>query len=209
MTRVAWVLTDRSSRTAAFARFHPRSGFDAVKEPSRWRSTCHKTTDAAICCARGRPIIVEWERDARHSAGLSLVRFKQQYPKLEVGSVLELKTELELRAKSGSAVELKDTKCCMKERERVSHVRENKTFHFKERETSLWPSAAPAQAATVTCSEIYQLRPVYVSVRVNRPRQHRRYDFNTDNRKSKTNRRDPAALAPRRGEHVKVDLIPI
>ncbi|GBP22119.1 hypothetical protein EVAR_94159_1 [Eumeta japonica] len=27
------------------------------------------------CCARGRPIIVEWERDARHSAGLSLVRF--------------------------------------------------------------------------------------------------------------------------------------
>ncbi|GBP55053.1 GTP cyclohydrolase 1 [Eumeta japonica] len=24
--------------------------------------------------ARGRPIIVEWERDARHSAGLSLVR---------------------------------------------------------------------------------------------------------------------------------------
>ncbi|GBP48386.1 hypothetical protein EVAR_96425_1 [Eumeta japonica] len=27
-----------------------------------------------ICCARGRPIIVEWERDARHSAGLSLVR---------------------------------------------------------------------------------------------------------------------------------------
>ncbi|GBP92060.1 hypothetical protein EVAR_67788_1 [Eumeta japonica] len=26
------------------------------------------------CCARGRPIIVEWERDARHSAGLPLVR---------------------------------------------------------------------------------------------------------------------------------------
>ncbi|GBP78762.1 hypothetical protein EVAR_63447_1 [Eumeta japonica] len=24
-----------------------------------------------LCCARGRPIIVEWERDARHSAGLS------------------------------------------------------------------------------------------------------------------------------------------
>ncbi|GBP90573.1 hypothetical protein EVAR_68261_1 [Eumeta japonica] len=24
-----------------------------------------------VCCARGRPIIVEWERDARHSAGLS------------------------------------------------------------------------------------------------------------------------------------------
>ncbi|GBP65946.1 hypothetical protein EVAR_50295_1 [Eumeta japonica] len=29
---------------------------------------------ATLCCARGRPIIVEWERDARHSAGLSLVR---------------------------------------------------------------------------------------------------------------------------------------
>ncbi|GBP29243.1 hypothetical protein EVAR_20606_1 [Eumeta japonica] len=28
----------------------------------------------SLCCARGRPIIVEWERDARHSAGLSLVR---------------------------------------------------------------------------------------------------------------------------------------
>ncbi|GBP68613.1 hypothetical protein EVAR_43944_1 [Eumeta japonica] len=26
---------------------------------------------AGQCCARGRPIIVEWERDARHSAGLS------------------------------------------------------------------------------------------------------------------------------------------
>ncbi|GBP83240.1 hypothetical protein EVAR_52041_1 [Eumeta japonica] len=26
---------------------------------------------AEQCCARGRPIIVEWERDARHSAGLS------------------------------------------------------------------------------------------------------------------------------------------
>ncbi|GBP60345.1 hypothetical protein EVAR_91380_1 [Eumeta japonica] len=30
--------------------------------------------DDFTCCARGRPIIVEWERDARHSAGLSLVR---------------------------------------------------------------------------------------------------------------------------------------
>ncbi|GBP70454.1 hypothetical protein EVAR_52795_1 [Eumeta japonica] len=25
----------------------------------------------SLCAARGRPIIVEWERDARHSAGLS------------------------------------------------------------------------------------------------------------------------------------------
>ncbi|GBP11943.1 hypothetical protein EVAR_74563_1 [Eumeta japonica] len=30
--------------------------------------------DRGKCCARGRPIIVEWERHARHSAGLSLVR---------------------------------------------------------------------------------------------------------------------------------------
>ncbi|GBP62213.1 Protein sly1 homolog [Eumeta japonica] len=34
----------------------------------------HNLLDFAKCCARGRPIIVEWERDARHSAGLSLVR---------------------------------------------------------------------------------------------------------------------------------------
>ncbi|GBP00298.1 hypothetical protein EVAR_894_1 [Eumeta japonica] len=31
-------------------------------------------TGAQASAARGRPIIVEWERDARHSAGLSLVR---------------------------------------------------------------------------------------------------------------------------------------
>ncbi|GBP18215.1 hypothetical protein EVAR_9057_1 [Eumeta japonica] len=31
------------------------------------------------CCARGRPIIVEWERDARHSAGLSLVRYSKRH----------------------------------------------------------------------------------------------------------------------------------
>ncbi|GBP46374.1 hypothetical protein EVAR_36353_1 [Eumeta japonica] len=35
---------------------------------------CGPTSRPADCCARGRPIIVEWERDARHSAGLSLVR---------------------------------------------------------------------------------------------------------------------------------------
>ncbi|GBP45994.1 hypothetical protein EVAR_24187_1 [Eumeta japonica] len=32
------------------------------------------------CCARGRPIIVEWERDAWHSAGLSLVRLVDTRP---------------------------------------------------------------------------------------------------------------------------------
>ncbi|GBP90065.1 hypothetical protein EVAR_99711_1 [Eumeta japonica] len=32
------------------------------------------SNDGARSAARGRPIIVEWERDARHSAGLSLVR---------------------------------------------------------------------------------------------------------------------------------------
>ncbi|GBP91758.1 hypothetical protein EVAR_33148_1 [Eumeta japonica] len=30
-----------------------------------------KNIEVLQCCARGRPIIVEWERDARHSAGLS------------------------------------------------------------------------------------------------------------------------------------------
>ncbi|GBP64908.1 hypothetical protein EVAR_49201_1 [Eumeta japonica] len=34
--------------------------------------------------ARGRPIIVEWERDARHSAGLSLVRRSSRGIKLLV-----------------------------------------------------------------------------------------------------------------------------
>ncbi|GBP64972.1 hypothetical protein EVAR_36592_1 [Eumeta japonica] len=54
--------------------------------PSRYRDPCSAslnaddlhttrlTTDSKKKCARGRPIIVEWERDARHSAGLSLVR---------------------------------------------------------------------------------------------------------------------------------------
>ncbi|GBP25012.1 hypothetical protein EVAR_94307_1 [Eumeta japonica] len=36
---------------------------------SQRRAVFHQTGD--LCCARGRPIIVEWERDARHSAGLS------------------------------------------------------------------------------------------------------------------------------------------
>ncbi|GBP44811.1 hypothetical protein EVAR_75679_1 [Eumeta japonica] len=36
-----------------------------------------------MCCARGRPIIVEWERDARHSAGLSLVRDIERRVKAE------------------------------------------------------------------------------------------------------------------------------
>ncbi|GBP60642.1 hypothetical protein EVAR_88369_1 [Eumeta japonica] len=40
------------------------------------------------CCARGRPIIVEWERDARHSAGLSLVRGVEMAVKTHVqGSI--------------------------------------------------------------------------------------------------------------------------
>ncbi|GBP06467.1 Ubiquitin conjugation factor E4 A [Eumeta japonica] len=36
--------------------------------------TSYFLVTCVLCCARGRPIIVEWERDARHSAGLSLVR---------------------------------------------------------------------------------------------------------------------------------------
>ncbi|GBP54472.1 hypothetical protein EVAR_47341_1 [Eumeta japonica] len=35
---------------------------------------CKYTYTPSYSIARGRPIIVEWERDARHSAGLSLVR---------------------------------------------------------------------------------------------------------------------------------------
>ncbi|GBP71763.1 hypothetical protein EVAR_58860_1 [Eumeta japonica] len=38
------------------------------------RNSTAPTPSNVGCCARGRPIIVEWERDARHSAGLSLVR---------------------------------------------------------------------------------------------------------------------------------------
>ncbi|GBP28808.1 hypothetical protein EVAR_19853_1 [Eumeta japonica] len=36
---------------------------------------CRDRASSKYIAARGRPIIVEWERDARHSAGLSLVRF--------------------------------------------------------------------------------------------------------------------------------------
>ncbi|GBP17390.1 hypothetical protein EVAR_8754_1 [Eumeta japonica] len=37
-------------------------------------STRNGITTDTKCCARGRPIIVEWERDARHSAGPSPAR---------------------------------------------------------------------------------------------------------------------------------------
>ncbi|GBP22201.1 hypothetical protein EVAR_10711_1 [Eumeta japonica] len=40
------------------------------------------------CCARGRPIIVEWERDARHSAGLSLVRAHRFLAPVNTSSLL-------------------------------------------------------------------------------------------------------------------------
>ncbi|GBP39078.1 hypothetical protein EVAR_27436_1 [Eumeta japonica] len=50
------------------------------------------------------PIIVEWERDARHSAGLSLVRFRSDQtsklgPKLK--SHVELRSELRVEPGSG------------------------------------------------------------------------------------------------------------
>ncbi|GBP37421.1 hypothetical protein EVAR_16326_1 [Eumeta japonica] len=47
-------------------RRHPPPGPVGAASPTRRRPDAD-----AICCARGRPIIVEWERDARHSAGLS------------------------------------------------------------------------------------------------------------------------------------------
>ncbi|GBP69972.1 hypothetical protein EVAR_50741_1 [Eumeta japonica] len=49
---------------------------------------------------RGRPIIVEWERDARHSAGLSLVRLRSI-------AISELKTGrgTKLEARTGTTIE--------------------------------------------------------------------------------------------------------
>ncbi|GBP10665.1 hypothetical protein EVAR_6234_1 [Eumeta japonica] len=46
-----------------------------------WAARLRPRRDRATrrCCARGRPIIVEWERDARHSAGLSLVRIHTEF----------------------------------------------------------------------------------------------------------------------------------
>ncbi|GBP27102.1 hypothetical protein EVAR_16772_1 [Eumeta japonica] len=61
-----------------------KSGMMNVKKGDGWRSGMIRGSglpelsltrrNKTACCARGRPIIVEWERDARHSAGLSLVR---------------------------------------------------------------------------------------------------------------------------------------
>ncbi|GBP57138.1 hypothetical protein EVAR_33381_1 [Eumeta japonica] len=45
-----------------------------LDKPERLPSPSFPILERLRCCARGRPIIVEWERDARHSAGLSLVR---------------------------------------------------------------------------------------------------------------------------------------
>ncbi|GBP18007.1 hypothetical protein EVAR_16952_1 [Eumeta japonica] len=44
------------------------------EEADKLANSAHLNGIEYPCCARGRPIIVEWERDARHSAGLSLVR---------------------------------------------------------------------------------------------------------------------------------------
>ncbi|GBP56959.1 hypothetical protein EVAR_79095_1 [Eumeta japonica] len=74
------------SRSPADERFDVkicRSSDAQLKRPAFRSARCVRYYDADMipvdllnfeCCARGRPIIVEWERDARHSAGLSLVR---------------------------------------------------------------------------------------------------------------------------------------
>ncbi|GBP49603.1 hypothetical protein EVAR_97900_1 [Eumeta japonica] len=68
----AFLLTQHSGPLAPRAlprrRVRTKSGDNTTP---RLLYTGHRTKR---CCARGRPIIVEWERDARHSAGLSLVR---------------------------------------------------------------------------------------------------------------------------------------
>ncbi|GBP59256.1 hypothetical protein EVAR_97758_1 [Eumeta japonica] len=61
-----------------------------------WSTNCNKSVtkcvsdDIAIWLARGRPIIVEWERDARHSAGLSLVRTSKQRSRVRRYNATEL-----------------------------------------------------------------------------------------------------------------------
>ncbi|GBP71865.1 hypothetical protein EVAR_58922_1 [Eumeta japonica] len=60
----------KALRTLFTSRLCTGSPF-VVFPPLKKRST---SSMKSCCCARGRPIIVEWERDARHSAGLSLVR---------------------------------------------------------------------------------------------------------------------------------------
>ncbi|GBP40758.1 hypothetical protein EVAR_26422_1 [Eumeta japonica] len=51
------------------------SGKTDLRISGALRAACYCMSQ---CCARGRPIIVEWERDARHSAGLSLVRVRTE-----------------------------------------------------------------------------------------------------------------------------------
>ncbi|GBP43038.1 hypothetical protein EVAR_96296_1 [Eumeta japonica] len=59
------------------------NGAESLEAPSSdpesqsWSKFRAIPTSLNMCCARGRPIIVEWERDARHLAGLSLVRSRE------------------------------------------------------------------------------------------------------------------------------------
>ncbi|GBP80644.1 hypothetical protein EVAR_58902_1 [Eumeta japonica] len=54
--------------------FHSVSG-DAERARAARFGQSEGEVQKIVSAARGRPIIVEWERDARHSAGLSLVRY--------------------------------------------------------------------------------------------------------------------------------------
>ncbi|GBP44995.1 hypothetical protein EVAR_33423_1 [Eumeta japonica] len=79
-----YVDLDRGQVNAVASRACGAAGEPAVTSSQRPALTLWLDGDGAYaasglapinhCCARGRPIIVEWERDARHSAGLSLVR---------------------------------------------------------------------------------------------------------------------------------------
>ncbi|GBP86268.1 hypothetical protein EVAR_57390_1 [Eumeta japonica] len=65
----------RSRRARSFSyRNEPHVGSLPCPSLPRSYRLCGQLPSSYMCCARGRPIIVEWERDARHSAGLSLVR---------------------------------------------------------------------------------------------------------------------------------------
>ncbi|GBO99184.1 hypothetical protein EVAR_486_1 [Eumeta japonica] len=57
--------------TWSHCKLHP--GADCINRVADLRLQMELCAEPS-CCARDRPIIVEWERDARHSAGPSLVR---------------------------------------------------------------------------------------------------------------------------------------
>ncbi|GBP33260.1 hypothetical protein EVAR_5215_1 [Eumeta japonica] len=66
-----------------------------ITDPSSVTTTVAPENAEKNDAARGRPIIVEWERDARHSAGLSLVREQMNYcylPKESINTRYDIET---------------------------------------------------------------------------------------------------------------------